>query len=114
MLRAGLLLAASMIVAGPVCAQTDQVRRGRPPTWIKPSTLLPLPATMTGPVFFRRQDVEVHLSDKGQAQYLGYRIKLLDSAACSSATSPFLGTLAREPQSFTKSRCFATARSLTS
>ncbi|EZP56683.1 DUF3857 domain-containing transglutaminase family protein [Sphingomonas sp. RIT328] len=81
MLRAGLLLAASMIVAGPVCAQTEQVRRGPAPTWAKPSTLLPLPATTTGPVFFRRQDVEVHLSDKGQAQYLGYRIKLLDSAA---------------------------------
>ncbi len=81
MLRAGLLLAASMIVAGPVCAQTDHVGRGPAPTWVEPSTLLPLPATMTGPVFFRRQDVEVHLSDKGQAQYLGYRIKLLDSAA---------------------------------
>ncbi|MGR6327444.1 DUF3857 domain-containing transglutaminase family protein [Sphingomonas sp. XXL09] len=80
-LRAGLLLAASMIAAGPVCAQTEQVRRGPAPIWAKPSTLLPLPATTTGPVFFRRQDVEVHLSDKGQAQYLGYRIKLLDSAA---------------------------------
>ena len=79
--RGGLLLAASMIVAGPVGAQTEQVRRGPAPTWVTPSTLLPLPATMTGPLFFRRQDVEVHLSDKGQAQYLGYRIKLLDSAA---------------------------------
>jgi hypothetical protein len=80
-LRGGLLLAASMIVAGPVWAQTEQVRRGPAPPWVTPSTLLPLPASMTGPVFFRRQDVEVHLSDKGQAQYLGYRIKLLDPAA---------------------------------
>lgn len=70
-----------MIVAGPTWAQTEQVRRGPVPTWATPSTLLPLPATTTGPVFFRRQDVEVHLSEKGQAQYLGYRIKLLDPAA---------------------------------
>lgn len=35
---------------------------------------------MTGPLFFRRQDVEVHLSDKGHARYLGYRIKLLAAA----------------------------------
>jgi hypothetical protein len=80
-IRGGVLLAASMIVSGPVQAQTEQVRRGPAPAWVKPSTLLPLPATTSGPVFFRRQDVEVHLSDKGQAQYLGYRIKVLDSAA---------------------------------
>lgn len=79
--RAALLLAASMIVADPTWAQTEQVRRGPVPTWATPSTLLPLPATTTGPVFSRRQDVEVHLSEKGQAQYLGYRIKLLDPAA---------------------------------
>jgi len=29
----------------------------------------------------RRQDVEVHLSDQGQAQYLGYRLKILQSSA---------------------------------
>lgn len=36
---------------------------------------------MSGPVFIRRQDVEVHLSDQGQAQYLGYRVKILQSSA---------------------------------
>ena len=79
--RAGLLLAASMLVAAPVCAQSEQIRRGAAPAWVKPSELLSVPATVSGPVFFRRQDVEVHLGDKGQAQYLGYRIKILDSNA---------------------------------
>lgn len=79
--RAGLLLAASTVVAGPVYAQSEQVRRGPAPAWVTPSELLPVPATVGGPVFFRRQDVAVHLSDKGQAQYLGYRIKILDSNA---------------------------------
>lgn len=80
-LRTGLLLATSMAVASPALAQTDQIRRGPAPDWATPSTLLPVPAGTTGPAFFRRQDVEVHLGDKGQAQYLGYRIKLLDPAA---------------------------------
>ncbi len=40
-----------------------------------------MPATVTGPLIFLRQDVLVHLSDKGQAQYVGYRVKILDSSA---------------------------------
>ncbi len=40
-----------------------------------------MPATVTGPLIFLRQDVLVHLSDKGQAQYFGYRVKILDSSA---------------------------------
>ena len=79
--RIGLLFTASMLIAGPVYAQSEQVRRGAAPAWVTPSELLPVPATVSGPVFFRRQDVAVHLSDKGQAQYLGYRIKILDSNA---------------------------------
>jgi hypothetical protein len=78
--RVGLLLAALMVVV-PVCAQSEQVRRGPAPTWAMPSELLPVPGAVSGPVFFRRQDVAVHLSDKGQAQYLGYRVKILDSNA---------------------------------
>lgn len=63
------LLAASMLVASPVFAQFEQVRRGPAPAWITPSELLPVPTAVTGPVFFRRQDVAVHLSDKRQAKY---------------------------------------------
>jgi hypothetical protein len=32
-------------------------------------------------VFFRRQDVEIHIGDKTQEQFIGYRIKILQSAA---------------------------------
>lgn len=39
------------------------------------------PENVSGPLFVRRQDVEIHLSDKGQARYLGYRIKILQSSA---------------------------------
>jgi len=81
MVRAVWLLAASTLVAGPVFAQSEQVRRGPAPAWVTSSELLPVPTAVSGPVFFRRQDVAVHLSDKGQAQYLGYRIKVLDSNA---------------------------------
>lgn len=42
-----------------------------------PSELLPVPADVSGAVFVRRQDVLIRLDDRGQAQYLGYRIKIL-------------------------------------
>lgn len=78
--RVGVFVAA-MLLVGSAQAQTEQVRRGPAPDWVTRSELLPVPTTVTGPVFLRRQDVEVHLSAKGQAQYLGYRIKVLDSNA---------------------------------
>lgn len=77
---AGLFLA-SMLVASSACAQTDEVRRGPAPTWAAPSALLPVPANVSGPIFMRRQDVEAHIGDQGQAQYLGYRVKILQSNA---------------------------------
>jgi len=80
-MRAGLLLAASMIVADAACAQTDQVRRGPAPDWVTQSTPIPLPSMPSGPMFFRRQDVEIRLTAKGQEQYQGYRVKILDSSA---------------------------------
>jgi len=79
--RTKLFLLISMFLAGPVWAQSQQVRIGPAPAWVTPSELLPLPDTTTGPVFTRRQDIEVHLSDRGQAQYLGYRLKILQSSA---------------------------------
>lgn len=75
------LFLASLLVASSACAQTDQVRRGPAPTWAVPSALLPVPANASGPLFMRRQDVEIHLGDAGQAQYLGYRVKILQSNA---------------------------------
>jgi hypothetical protein len=42
---------------------------------------MPVPENVSGAVFVRRQDVETHLGDKGSLEYLGYRIKILQSAA---------------------------------
>jgi hypothetical protein len=42
---------------------------------------LPIPDAIGGPLFVRRQDLEVHLTENGQAQYLGYRVKVLQSSA---------------------------------
>lgn len=40
-----------------------------------------VPEAAAGAVFFRRQDAEIHLSSEGQAQYLGYRIRILQPSA---------------------------------
>jgi Tfp pilus assembly protein PilF len=81
MVRASLIVLASIIVASPAYAQSEQVRRGPAPIWAAPSALLPLPEAVSGPLFVRRNDLEVHLGDDGEAQYVGYRIKILDSSA---------------------------------
>ncbi|MFK4985514.1 hypothetical protein ACI4B7_27185, partial [Klebsiella pneumoniae] len=41
-------------------AQDDKVHRGPPPDWTRPSALLPVPASPSGAVFIRRQDLETH------------------------------------------------------
>lgn len=79
--RVSLLVLASVLVADPVYAQPEEVRRGPAPAWATPSALLPVPETVSGPLFIRRQDLQIHVSDQGQAQYLGYRIKILQSSA---------------------------------
>ena len=72
-----------MLAASSANAQSDQVRRGPVPSWIQPSELLSLPESTSGPMFVRRQDVQVHLSDSGQAQYSGFRTKILESSGLS-------------------------------
>ncbi len=80
-MRAAFVVLAAGVVAGSVCAQSQQVRRGPPPEWATQSALLPVPKTVSGAVFIRRQDLETHLGAQGQAQYLGYRIKILQPSA---------------------------------
>ncbi len=75
------LMVTSALVGSPAHAQSEQVRRGPPPAWARPSAMLPAPDTVDGPMFVRRQDVEVHLGEQGQAQYFGSRIKITQSAA---------------------------------
>lgn len=70
-----------MLVASSAYAKSEQVRRGPAPAWVTPSTLISTPENVSGPLFVRRQDLEIHLSDQGQAQYLGYRVKILQSSA---------------------------------
>ena len=80
-MRSTLLVLALLLAAGVVYAQPPEVRRGPAPAWATPSALLPTPDPAVGPLFIRRQDLEIRLSDQGQAQYLGYRIKILQSSA---------------------------------
>jgi hypothetical protein len=74
-------ISAFLCVAAPVHAQSQQVRRAPAPAWAKASALLPVPENAAGPLFFRRQDVQIHLGGETQAQFLGYRIKLLQPSA---------------------------------
>lgn len=95
--RLSVLVLAALFMASSVGAQPQQVRRGPVPSWATPSALLAVPETVSGPLFMRRQDLQIHLSNKGQAQYLGYRVKILDSSALqlgnlSVAWSPTAGT----------------------
>lgn len=75
------LVLASVLIATPAYAQSEGVRRGPAAAWVTASELLPTPETASGPLFFRRQDVKIHLSDQGQAQYFGYRVKVLQPSA---------------------------------
>lgn len=81
MLRISLLVSACLLAATPVFAQSQEVRRGPVPAWAAPSPLMAVPESVSGPVFVRRQDTRIHLSDQGQAQYVGYRMKILQSSA---------------------------------
>lgn len=80
-MRLLVLMLTSVLAANSAHAQSDQIRRGPAPDWVKPSDLLPTPDSPDGPVFIRRQDLKVHLGPQGQQQYLGYRIKILQSVA---------------------------------
>jgi len=81
MLRVSLLVSACLLVASPALAQSQEVRRGPAPAWAAASPLMPVPENVSGPLFIRRQDMTIHVGDKGQAQYLGSRIKILQSSA---------------------------------
>ena len=70
-----------MFGARSIAAQPEQIRRGPAPSWASASPQLPVPEAVSGPLFVRRQDLQIHLSNQGQAQYLGYRIKILQSNA---------------------------------
>lgn len=71
------LAAVSILAVSPSYAANDQVGRGPVPDWVTPSELMPVPPDASGLMFVRRHDTLVHLDRQGQAQYVGFRIKIL-------------------------------------
>ena len=72
----------SLILAGalsctPAFARSDQVTRGPLPAWVTPSEPLPVPPDASGLAFTRRQDVIIHIDERGQLQHYGIRLKIL-------------------------------------
>jgi hypothetical protein len=91
------IFATAMVVSTPVHADNGQIRRAPVPSWVVPTELMPVPASPSGLVFVRRYDTLVHLSEQGQVQYIGYRIKILHANALqlgnlSIAWSPSAGS----------------------
>lgn len=80
-MRVPVAILALVVVAQPIAARDKAVTRGPVPPWVTPSAMLPVPENASGSVFVRRNDLIVHLADRKQAQYLGYRIKILQSSA---------------------------------
>jgi hypothetical protein len=80
-LRHILLLAAGLVITGPVQAQNNQVLTGPEPAWARPSEALPVPADATGLIYVRKRDTVIHLSAEGQATYSAFQVKILNSQA---------------------------------
>ena len=66
---------------GRAFADNSKMKFGPAPQWVVQSDPLSVPANVTGAAFFRRQDVFIHLDGEGEEQYVGYRIKILQSGA---------------------------------
>ncbi|HEY0597659.1 DUF3857 domain-containing protein, partial [Sphingopyxis sp.] len=77
----GWILFALALAPASAKAEDSQIRLGPVPDWVVPSELMPVPEGASGTLFVRRQDVVAHLDDQGQAQYLGYRMRLLHTNA---------------------------------
>lgn len=76
-----LILVASILGAHCVHAQNSKIQLGPTPDWVTPSALMSVPDGASGLMFVRRHDTLVHLDGEGQAQYLGFRVKLLHQNA---------------------------------
>jgi len=76
-----LIFSTLMLFHEAAYGQNAQVLRGPLPDWAVPSELMAVPENAGGLVFVRRQDSLIHLDDHGEAQYVGYRIKILHSNA---------------------------------
>jgi len=91
------IFAAFVLAHASAHAEDNQVQRGPVPDWAIPSDLMPVPDDAGGMFFVRRQDALIHLDGQGQAQYFGYRIRILHPNALqignvSTAWNPASGT----------------------
>jgi transglutaminase-like putative cysteine protease len=70
-------------LAAPVTlvAQNNEVRTGPQPDWVRPTDLAEVPASATGVVFVRKQDMLIHLDAAGQSTFVSQHFKLLNSQA---------------------------------
>jgi len=75
------ILLALVLAHASARAGDDQVQRAPAPVWAVPSELMEVPADASGLLFVRRQDVIAHLDAQGQAEYLGYRMRILHANA---------------------------------
>jgi transglutaminase-like putative cysteine protease len=64
-------------MAGQAVAQDDRIGRGPVPEWVSQSELRAVPADAAGLVFVRRNDVLVHVDERGQSNFVGQRFKIL-------------------------------------
>ncbi|MFZ5706126.1 MAG: DUF3857 domain-containing transglutaminase family protein [Pseudomonadota bacterium] len=71
----------ALFTAGVAQAEQGATRIGPVPAWVRASDPLSVPLNAPGALFFRRQDVLVHLNSTGAQQYVGYRMKVLQSNA---------------------------------
>ncbi len=81
MRAAAWLIGVCFLGSTAAAAENDQVQRGPVPDWASLSELMPVPQGASGLMFVRRNDALVHLDQQGEAQYQGYRVKLLHSNA---------------------------------
>lgn len=64
-------------------AEAAPPARGPVPSWAVLSPLRDVPAEQDGAVFLRRQDVQVHLDDTGQHEFMAIRARIAHAAALS-------------------------------
>ncbi|MDK2761871.1 MAG: DUF3857 domain-containing transglutaminase family protein [Sphingopyxis sp.] len=71
------IIGAALLLPVAAHAEDERIARGPVPDWVVASEPMAVPADASGLVFVRRQDVLVHLDAQGQAQYIGYRLRIL-------------------------------------
>lgn len=74
-----LAIVAVAFLAGHTATAKDEARgvlQAPPPAWARISEPLPVPDDLRGPVFFRRQDSQMHLDRNGQTIFSAALIKL--------------------------------------